>query len=252
MSFKVLVGVKRVIDYAVKVRVRPDKLGVETANVKMSMNPFDEIAVEEAVKLKEKGVAKEVIVLSIGPQKCQETLRTALGMGADKAIHVHTDADIQPLDVAKIFHKIATNESPNLIIVGKQAIDDDCNQTGQMIAGLLNWSQATFSNSVKLETGSTSFTVVREVDSGLETLELHLPSVITADLRLNKPRYVTLPNIMKAKSKPLSTVTPESLGIQIDPRLTVVNVEEPPVRSAGVNLKTVDELVEKLGKQGFV
>eukprot|EP00276_Gloeochaete_wittrockiana_P016017 CAMPEP_0184361974 /NCGR_PEP_ID=MMETSP1089-20130417/132704_1 /TAXON_ID=38269 ORGANISM="Gloeochaete wittrockiana, Strain SAG46.84" /NCGR_SAMPLE_ID=MMETSP1089 /ASSEMBLY_ACC=CAM_ASM_000445 /LENGTH=251 /DNA_ID=CAMNT_0026701857 /DNA_START=22 /DNA_END=773 /DNA_ORIENTATION=- len=248
VATKVLVGVKRAIDYAVKVRVKADKTGVETANVKFSMNPFDEIAVEEAIRMKEKGLTKEVVAVSIGPQKCQEVLRTALAMGADRGIHIQTDQEVQPLDVAKIFRKVSETEQPQLIILGKQAIDDDCNQTSQMLAGLLDWPQATYASSIELDADTSKLKVVREVDGGLETISLGLPSVVSCDLRLNKPRYATLPNIMKAKQKPIATHTPESLGITLDPRLQTVSVEEPPVRSAGIKVKTVDELVASLQK----
>ncbi|HKB83797.1 MAG TPA: electron transfer flavoprotein subunit beta/FixA family protein [Burkholderiales bacterium] len=241
---KVLVPVKRVVDYNVKVRVKPDGSGVETANVKMSMNPFDEIAVEEAMRLKEAGVATEVVAVSIGTAQCQETLRTALAIGADRAILVETGAEIQPLAVAKLLKAIVVKEQPGLVIMGKQAIDDDSNQTGQMLAALLNWSQATFASKVKVSGASAE--VTREVDGGLETISIKLPAVVTTDLRLNEPRYVTLPNIMKAKKKPLETLTPEALGVDVAPRLKTLKVQEPPKRIAGKMVKSVQELVEKL------
>jgi electron transfer flavoprotein beta subunit len=241
---KVLVPVKRVVDYNVKVRVRADGTGVETANVKMSMNPFDEIAVEEAVRLKEAGVASEIVAVSIGPVACQETLRTALAIGADRAILVETAAEVQPLAVAKLLKAIAAKEGPRLFILGKQAIDDDSNQTGQMLAALLGWPQATFASKVKIE-GETA-QVTREVDGGLETLAIKLPAIVTTDLRLNEPRYVTLPNIMKAKKKPLETLKPDTLGVDIAPRLKTLKVAEPSKRTAGKQVKSVAELVEKL------
>jgi electron transfer flavoprotein beta subunit len=241
---KVLVPVKRVVDYNVKVRVKADGSGVETANVKMSMNPFDEIAVEEAMRLKEAGVATEVVAVSIGAAQSQETLRTALAIGADRAILVETAVEIQPLAVAKLLKAIVAKEQPALVVMGKQAIDDDSNQTGQMLAALLNWSQATFASKVKVS-GATA-EVTREVDGGLETILIKLPAVVTTDLRLNEPRYVTLPNIMKAKKKPLETLTPEALGVDVAPRLKTLKVEEPPKRSAGKIVKSVQELVEKL------
>ena len=222
---KVLVAVKRVIDYNVKIRVKPDKTGVETANVKMSMNPFDEIGVEEAVRLREAGAASEVIAVSMGPQACQETIRTALAMGADRGIHVLSDAELQPLAVAKLLKAIAAKEQPGLVILGKQAIDDDSNQTGQMLAALLGWPQATFASKLKLEGGKAL--VTREIDGGLETIELTLPAVMTTDLRLNEPRYASLPNIMKAKKKPIEALTPEALGVDVAPRLVTLKVEEP-------------------------
>jgi electron transfer flavoprotein beta subunit len=247
---KVLVPVKRVVDYNVKVRVKSDGAGVETANVKMSMNPFDEIAVEEAVRLKEAGVAAEIVVVSVGPAACQETLRTALAIGADRAILVETAADAQPLSVAKILKAIVDKESPRLAILGKQAIDDDSNQTGQMLAALLGWSQATFASKVAIDGEKAQ--VTREVDGGLETLAIRLPAIVTTDLRLNEPRYVTLPNIMKAKKKPLETVTPESLGVDVTPRLRILKVTEPPRRSAGKQVKSVGELVDKLRNEAKV
>ena len=247
---KVLVPVKRVVDYNVKVRVKSDGSGVETANVKMSMNPFDEIAVEEAVRLKEAGTATEIIVVSVGTAQCQETLRTALAIGADRAILVETTVEAQPLAVAKILKAIVDKEQPGLVIMGKQAIDDDSNQTGQMLAALLNWSQATFASKVKVGTGSAE--VTREVDGGLETISVKLPAVVTTDLRLNEPRYVTLPNIMKAKKKPLETFKPEALGVDPAPRLKTLKVQEPPKRSAGKLVKSVPELVAKLKNEAKI
>jgi electron transfer flavoprotein beta subunit len=247
---KVLVPVKRVVDYNVKVRVKPDNSGVETANVKMSMNPFDEIAVEEAMRLKEAGVATEVIAVSIGTTQSQETLRTALAIGADRAILVETTVEIQPLAVAKLLKAIIAKEQPGLVIMGKQAIDDDSNQTGQMLAALLNWSQATFASKVKINGANAD--VTREVDGGLETISVKLPAVVTTDLRLNEPRYVTLPNIMKAKKKPLETTTPDALGVDVAPRLKTLKVQEPPKRSAGKMVKSVQELVEKLKNEAKV
>ncbi|MGA8032171.1 MAG: electron transfer flavoprotein subunit beta/FixA family protein [Casimicrobiaceae bacterium] len=247
---KVLVGIKRVIDYNVKVRVKPDGTGVETANVKMSMNPFDEIAVEEAVRLKEKGVATEVVAVSCGAATCQETLRTALALGADRAILVQTDAELQPLAVAKLLRAVVQKESPQLVILGKQAIDDDANQTGQMLAALLDWPQATFAS--KVDVGGTTAAVKREVDGGLETVEVTLPAVVTTDLRLNEPRYATLPNIMKAKKKPLDTLTPEALGVDIAPRLVTVKVAEPAKRKGGGRVADVKELVAKLRNEAKV
>jgi electron transfer flavoprotein beta subunit len=247
---KVLVPVKRVVDYNVKVRVKADGSGVETANVKMSMNPFDEIAVEEAIRLKEAGVATEIVAVSIGSAQCQETLRTALAIGADRAILVETAGEVQPLAVAKLLKAIVTKEHPQLIIMGKQAIDDDSNQTGQMLAALLGWSQATFASKVKVSGASAE--VTREVDGGLETLSIKLPAVVTTDLRLNEPRYVTLPNIMKAKKKPLETLTPQVLGVDTAPRLKTLKVQEPPKRSAGKIVKSVQELVEKLRSEAKV
>ena len=247
---KVLVCVKRVVDYNVKVRVKPDGSGVETANVKMSMNPFDEIAVEEAIRLKEAGVATEIVAVSIGTVQCQETLRTALAIGADRAILVETGVEAQPLAVAKLLKAIALRELPGLVIMGKQAIDDDSNQTGQMLAALLNWSQATFAS--KLKVSGAIAEVTREVDGGLETISVKLPAVVTTDLRLNEPRYVTLPNIMKAKKKPLETLTPEALGVDVAPRLKTLKVQEPPKRSAGKLVKSVQELVEKLRNEAKV
>ena len=247
---KVLVPVKRVVDFNVKVRVKADGSGVETANVKMSMNPFDEIAVEEAVRLKEAGVATEIVVVSIGPTQCQETLRTALAIGADRAVLVQTNVETQPLGVAKALQKLVEKEAPQIVILGKQAIDDDSNQTGQMLAALLAWPQATFASKLKIAGGEAE--VTREVDGGLETLAVKLPAVVTTDLRLNEPRYVTLPNIMKAKKKTLDVVTPEALGVDLTPRLTTIRVEEPPKRKAGVQVKSVEELVAKLKNEAKV
>ncbi len=247
---KILVAVKRVVDYNVKVRVKSDNSGVDIANVKMSMNPFDEIAVEEAVRLKEAGVATEVVAVSAGVTQCQETLRTALAIGADRAILVETDADLQPLAVAKILKALAEKEQAQVIILGKQAIDDDSNQTGQMLASLLDIPQATFASKVVVADGKA--TVTREVDGGLETIALTLPAVITTDLRLNEPRYVTLPNIMKAKKKTIDIVKPDELGVDINPRLKTIKVEEPPKRSAGVMVADVAALVEKLKNEAKV
>jgi electron transfer flavoprotein beta subunit len=247
---KVLVPVKRVVDYNVKIRVRADGSGVETANVKMSMNPFDEIAVEEAVRLKEAGKATEVVVASLGVQACQETLRTALAMGADRPIHVLTDVSVEPLAVAKALRSLAEKERPGLVIMGKQAIDDDSNQTGQMLAALLGWPQGTFASKVVMN--ASSVTVTREIDGGLETVELTLPAVVTADLRLNEPRYASLPNIMKAKKKPVETLKPEDLGVDVTPRLTTLKVVEPPKRSAGVKVGSIAELVDKLKNEAKV
>ncbi|MEK6211298.1 MAG: electron transfer flavoprotein subunit beta/FixA family protein [Pseudomonadota bacterium] len=247
---KVLVPVKRVVDYNVKVRVKADGTGVETANVKMSMNPFDEIAVEEAVRLKEAGSAAEIIAISVGSAQCQETLRTALALGADRAILVETAVETEPLAVAKILKAIVAREQPGLVIMGKQAIDDDSNQTGQMLAALLNWPQATFASKVKVS--GNALEVTREVDGGLETLSVNLPAVVTTDLRLNEPRYVTLPNIMKAKKKPFETLTPDALGVDVAPRLKTLTVQEPPKRSAGQMVKSVTELVQKLKNEAKV
>jgi electron transfer flavoprotein beta subunit len=241
---KVLVSVKRVVDFNVKVRVKADGTGVETANVKMSMNPFDEIAVEEAVRLKEAGVATEIVVVSCGVQACQETLRTALAIGADRAVLVETDAELQPLAVAKLLKAICQKESPRLVIMGKQAIDDDSNQTGQMLAALLGWPQATFASKIKLEKDQA--VVTREVDGGLETDAIRLPAVVTTDLRLNEPRYVTLPNIMKAKKKTLEVLRPDALGVDVTPRLTTLKVVEPAKRKAGVKVADAKALVDKL------
>jgi electron transfer flavoprotein beta subunit len=245
---KILVPVKRVIDYNVKPRVKADGSGVDLANVKMSMNPFDEIAVEEAIRLKEKGVATEIIAVSVGPQKAQETLRTALAMGADRAILVLTDDTVEPLAVAKILKAIAEEEAPGLIILGKQAIDDDSNQTGQMLAALMGRPQGTFASAVSVE--GDSVTVTREVDGGLETVKLAIPAIVTTDLRLNEPRYASLPNIMKAKSKPLTNKTPADYGVDTAPRLKTLKVGEPPVRQAGIKVPDVDTLVAKLKEMG--
>jgi electron transfer flavoprotein beta subunit len=241
---KILVPVKRVVDYNVKVRVRPDGTGVDTANVKMSMNPFDEIAVEEAVRMKEKGIATEIVAVSCGVTACQETLRTALALGADRAILVETDAELQPLAVAKLLRGLVAHEKPDLVILGKQAIDDDANQTGQMLAALLDWPQATFAS--KVEIAGLTAIIKREVDGGLETVEVKLPAVITSDLRLNEPRYATLPNIMKAKKKLLATTTPAALNIDVVPRLRTLKVVEPPRRKGGGKVADVKELVAKL------
>src|SRR6476469_1275607 len=247
---KIIVPIKRVVDYNVKVRVRPDGTGVDTANVKMSMNPFDEIAVEEAVRLKEKGTATEIIAVSCGVAACQETLRTALALGADRAILVQTDVELQPLAVAKLLQAIVKKESPELVILGKQAIDDDANQTGQMLAALLDWPQATFASKVEIDGAKAK--VTREIDGGLETIEISLPAIVTADLRLNTPRYATLPNIMKAKKKPLDTLKPEALGVDVAPRLKTLKVTEPGKRKAGVMVKDVAELVDKLRNEAKV
>jgi electron transfer flavoprotein beta subunit len=249
---KVLVPVKRVVDYNVKVRVKADQTGVEIANVKMSMNPFDEISVEEAVKLKEAGVVTEIIAVSIGVTQCQETLRTALAMGADRAILVETDAaaDVQPLAVAKLLKAICDKEAPQLVILGKQAIDDDCNQTGQMLAALLNWPQATFASKVTIANGEAE--VMREIDGGLETVAVKLPAIITTDLRLNTPRYATLPNIMKAKKKQLDVMKPADLGVDITPRLKTLKVMEPVKRKGGVMVADVAALIDKLKNEAKV
>ncbi|MEI7609711.1 MAG: electron transfer flavoprotein subunit beta/FixA family protein [Rhodospirillaceae bacterium] len=247
---KVLVPVKRVVDYNVKIRVKPDGSGVETANVKMSMNPFDEIAVEEAVRLKEAGTATEVIAVSLGVQAAQETIRTALAMGADRGVHVVTDLELQPLAVAKALVAIVEREKPELVILGKQAIDDDCNQTGQMLAALLGWPQGTFASKLVIADGHA--TVTREVDGGLETVKLKLPAVITADLRMNEPRYASLPNIMKAKKKPIAALTPGDLGVDLAPRLKTLKVAEPPARKGGVKVGSVEELVGKLKNEARV
>jgi electron transfer flavoprotein beta subunit len=247
---KILVPVKRVVDDNVKVRVKADQTGVETANVKMSMNPFDEIAVEEAVRLKEAGIATEIIAVSCGLLACQETLRTALAIGADRAILVETDVELQPLAVAKLLAAVAKKESPELVILGKQAIDDDSNQTGQMLAALLNWPQATFASKVAIADGKAQ--VTREVDGGLETIKINLPAIVTTDLRLNEPRYVTLPNIMKAKKKQLDNVKPADLGVDVAPRLKTLKVTEPPKRSAGIKVPDVATLVAKLKNEAKV
>ena len=245
---KVIVPVKRVLDYNVKPRVKSDGSGVDLANVKMSMNPFDEIAVEEAIRLKEKGVVTEILVVSVGPTKAQETLRTALAMGADRAILVETDVEVEPLGVAKLLKAIADEEAPQLVILGKQAIDDDSNQTGQMLGALTGWGQATFANEVSVADGKA--TVKREIDGGLQTIDVTLPAIITTDLRLNEPRYPSLPNIMKAKAKPMAVKKPEDLGVDVTPRLKTLKVTEPPVRSAGIKVADVDALVAKLKEMG--
>ena len=241
---KVLVPVKRVIDYNVKVRVKADNSGVELANVKMAMNPFDEIAVEQALRLKEAGGAEEVIVVSIGPAQNQETIRTGLAMGADRGIHIEASHDIEPLAVAKLLKAVVERENPGLVLVGKQAIDDDCNQTGQMLAALLGWAQGTFVSA--LDVAGDKAKIVREVDGGLEHLEIKMPAIVSVDLRLNEPRYASLPNIMKAKKKPLDSLSVDDLGVDIKPRLTIVKVEEPAAREAGIKVADVKELVEKL------
>ena len=247
---KVLVPVKRVIDYNVKVRVKADNSGVELANVKMAMNPFDEIAVEQALRLKEAGGAEEVVVVSIGPAQNQETIRTALAMGADRGIHIEASHDIEPLAVAKLLKAVVERETPGLVLVGKQAIDDDCNQTGQMLAALLGWAQGTFVSA--LEVTGDKAKIVREVDGGLEHLEIKMPAIVSVDLRLNEPRYASLPNIMKAKKKPLDSLTVDELGVDISPRLTIVKVEEPAAREAGIKVADVKELVEKLKNEAKV
>jgi electron transfer flavoprotein beta subunit len=247
---KILVPVKRVVDYNVKVRVKADGTGVDIANVKMSMNPFDEIAIEEAVRLKEKGVATEVVAVSCGVAQCQETLRTAMAIGADRAIHVQTDAELQPLAVAKLLAALVAREQPGLVILGKQAIDDDANQTGQMLAALTDLPQATFASKVEVADGRAQ--VTREVDGGLETLSVSLPAIVTTDLRLNEPRYVTLPNIMKAKKKPLDNVKPEDLGVDVTPRLKTLKVAEPAGRKAGIKVPDVATLVDKLKNEAKV
>jgi len=249
-SMKVLVAVKRVVDYNVKVRVKPDGSGVDTANVKMSMNPFDEIAVEEAVRLKEKGVATEIVAVSCGLTGCQETLRTALALGADRAILVETDVELQPLAVAKLLQALVAREQPRIVLLGKQAIDDDANQTGQMLAALLCWPQGSFAS--KVDINGDRATIKREVDGGLETIEIGLPAVVTADLRLNEPRYATLPNIMKAKKKPMETTNPAALGVDVTPRLTVLKVVEPAKRQGGGKVADVAELVAKLRNEAKV
>lgn len=247
---KVLVPVKRVVDYNVKVRVKADQSGVELANVKMSMNPFDEISVEEAIRMKEAGQASEIIAVSIGPQKAQETIRTALAMGADRGLLVRTDETVEPLAVAKILKAVVERESPQLVILGKQAIDDDSNQTGQMLAALLGWPQGTFASKVTAQDGKVD--VTREVDGGLQTVRLTLPAIVTTDLRLNEPRYASLPNIMKAKKKPLDEIEPSELGVDTSPRLTVLSTTEPPTREAGVVVETPGELVDKLRNEAGV
>jgi electron transfer flavoprotein beta subunit len=247
---KILVPVKRVVDYNVKIRVKPDGSGVELANVKMSMNPFDEISVEEALRLKEAGKAEEVVVVSIGPAKAEETIRTALAMGADRGILIETDEAVEPLAVAKLLKGVVEAEAPGLVIVGKQAIDDDSNQTGQMLAALLGWGQATFAS--KLELGADKATVTREVDGGLQTIDVKLPAIVTTDLRLNEPRYASLPNIMKAKKKPLDKKSPADFGVDVAPRLKVLKTEEPGGRKAGIKVKSVAELVDKLKNEAGV
>jgi electron transfer flavoprotein beta subunit len=247
---KILVPVKRVVDYNVKIRVKPDGSGVELANVKMSMNPFDEISVEEALRLKEAGKAEEVVIVSIGPAKAEETIRTALAMGADRGILIETDETVEPLAVAKLLKGVVEAEAPGLVIVGKQAIDDDSNQTGQMLAALLGWGQATFAS--KLELGADKATVTREVDGGLQTIDVKLPAIVTTDLRLNEPRYASLPNIMKAKKKPLDKKSPADFGVDVSPRLKVLKTEEPGGRKAGIKVKTVAELVDKLKNEAGV
>ena len=241
---KVLIAIKRVIDYNVKIRVKSDQTGVETNNVKMSMNPFDEIAVEEGIQMLESGAASEVVAVSMGPDQCQETIRTALAMGCDRGIHVNTEINLEPLAVAKLLASIVAKENPKLVILGKQAIDDDSNQTGQMLSAILGWSQGTFASNISIEGDNAK--VTREIDGGLETLNIKLPSVITTDLRLNTPRYASLPNIMKAKKKAIDTVTPEELEIDVANRLSTIKVVEPPTREAGVKVETVQELVDKL------
>ena len=247
---KILVPVKRVVDYNVKVRVKPDQTGVDLANVKMSMNPFCEIAVEEAIRLKEKGVAEEIVVVSIGPAQAQETLRTGLAMGADRGILIQTDETVEPLAVAKLLKAVVDEEKPELVLLGKQAIDDDSNQTGQMLAALLDWPQGTFASKVEIADGKA--TVTREVDGGLQTIALEMPAIITTDLRLNEPRYASLPNIMKAKRKPIDTKSPDDFGVDIAKRLDVVKVTEPPKREAGIKVESVAELVDKLKNEAGV
>ena len=247
---KVLVPIKRVVDYNVKIRVKSDNSGVELANVKMSMNPFDEIAVEEAIRLKEAGNVSEIIVLSVGPQQSQETIRTALAMGADRGILIKTDELVEPLNVAKLIKAVSDEENPEIIILGKQAIDDDSNQTGQMLSALLGWSQGTFASELKISDGKIN--VIREVDGGLQTIDLKLPSVITTDLRLNEPRYASLPNIMKANKKPIEEKSPEDYGIEISSMLEVIKVSEPAQREAGIKVETVEELVDKLKNEAGV
>lgn len=247
---KILVAVKRVVDYNVKVRVKSDKTGVELANVKMSMNPFDEIAVEEAIRLRESGTASEVVAISMGEAKCTETIRTAMAMGADRGIHVLTDAELQPLSVAKLLVALAKKENPDLVILGKQAIDDDCSQTGQMLAALLNWPQGTFASKVAI--AEKNVQVTREIDGGLETLGLTLPAVITTDLRLNEPRYASLPNIMKAKKKPIEEFSPDDLGVDVTPRIKTLRVDDPPPREGGRKVSSVSELVDKLKNEAGV
>jgi electron transfer flavoprotein beta subunit len=247
---KILVPVKRVVDYNVKVRVKPDQTGVDLANVKMSMNPFCEIAVEEAIRLKEKGVAEEIVVVSIGPAQAQETIRTALAMGADRGILIQTDDAVEPLAIAKLLKAVVDEESPELVLLGKQAIDGDNNQTGQMLAALLDWPQGTFASEVEIADGKVK--VTREIDGGLQTLSLEMPAIITTDLRLNEPRYASLPNIMKAKRKPIDTKAPADYGVDTAPRLTIVKVTEPPKREAGIKVESVAELVDKLKNEAGV
>ncbi|WP_122519859.1 electron transfer flavoprotein subunit beta/FixA family protein [Pannonibacter phragmitetus] len=247
---KILVPVKRVVDHNVKIRVKPDGTGVDLANVKMSMNPFDEIAVEQAIRMKEAGQASEIVAVSVGPAQAQEVLRTALAMGADRAILILAEGRVEPLAVAKILQKVAQAEAAGLVILGKQAIDDDCNQTGQMLSALLGWSQATFASKIEMADGKAI--VTREIDSGLQQIEVSLPAVVTADLRLNEPRYASLPNIMKAKKKPLVQQTPEELGVDIAPRLRVLRVEEPGTRATGIKVATVAELLDKLKTEAAV
>eukprot|EP00850_Spirogloea_muscicola_P018623 SM000172S03096 [mRNA] locus=s172:234562:235976:- [translate_table: standard] len=249
---KALVAVKRVIDYAAKIRVKADKTGVETSNVKMSMNPFCEIAVEEAIRLKEAGSVDEVVTVSMGPQQCKDTLRTALAMGADRGIHVRHEAALEPLSVAKLLQSIAKREEPGIVILEKQAIDDDCNQTGQMAAALLQWPQGTFASKVLVDKEAGSVEVTREIDGGLETVRLKLPAIVTTDLRLNEPRYASLPNIMKAKKKLIETISPKELGVDVTPQLQVLQVEEPPKRQGGKLVASVDELIDKLKNEAHV
>ena len=247
---KIIVAVKRVVDYNVKIRVKSDNTGIETANIKMSMNPFDEIAVEEGVRLRERGVAEELVAVSVGPKQSQETIRTALAMGADRGIHIQTDEEIEPLSIAKLLKEIAEKEKPDLFILGKQAIDDDSNQTGQMLAALLGWSQGTFASDLSLDTSNAN--VVREIDGGLETVKLKLPAIITTDLRLNTPRYASLPNIMKAKKKIIDELTPSDLNVDISPRIITLKVVEPSSREAGVIVEDVVELIDKLKNEAKV
>jgi electron transfer flavoprotein beta subunit len=247
---KIMVPVKRVVDYNVKVRVKSDQSGVETANVKMSMNPFDEIAVEEAIRLQEAGIAEEIVIVSIGVKQCQETIRTALAMGTDRGILIETEEEVQPMAVARILKHLVEKEQPQLVIAGKQAIDDDNNQTGQMLSAMLGWSQGTFASKLEIEDGRLKLT--REVDSGLETLSLSLPSVVTTDLRLNEPRFVKLPNIMKAKKKPLEIIPMDSLGLDTESRVKILKVEDPPQRAAGIIVNSVDELMDKLKNEAKV
>lgn len=249
---RALVGVKRVIDFAAKVRVNPAKTGVVKDNVKFSMNPFDEIAMEEGIRLKERGIAKDLVALTIGPTVSQETLRTALAMGADRAIQVETDADLEPLSVAKLFHKIVEREQPSIVILGKQAIDDDSCQTAQILAGLLGWSQATFASKLTFDPDRKTVDVTREVDGGLETVRVRVPFVLSVDLRLNEPRYATLPNIMKAKRQPITKFTVPELGVDISPRTTILSMTEPSARKAGIKVDSVDQLIEKLRNEAKV